>query len=126
MNFRDLQFSIGKLTTGAYSHLAKKNPLQKQDTRALSSWIFEERNSLYIMKMLAYHRSETNQAFDQWIKDEVKEKPSDNKDLEDISDKLLKLLVKQNEIEENYAGKTKNKKGALTVRVCPKTLRLSK
>ena len=105
MNFKDLQFSIGKLTTGAYSHLAKKNPLQKQDTKALSSWIFEERNALYLMRMNGHQHNESNQAFNQWLKDELNENATNNKDLEDIGDKLLRLLTKQNEVEEAYAGK---------------------
>ncbi|KAI7847643.1 Eisosome component PIL1-domain-containing protein [Circinella umbellata] len=105
MNFKDLQFSIGKLTTGAYSHLAKKNPLQKQDTKALSSWIFEERNALYLMRMNGHQHNESNQAFNQWLKDEVNENATNNKDLEDIGDKLLRLLTKQNEVEEAYAAK---------------------
>lgn len=83
MNFKDLQFSLGKLTTGAYSHLAKKNPLQKQDTKALAAWIFEERNLLYVMRMLAYQHGETNRAFQDWIKEELREgKEDDNRDLE--------------------------------------------
>ncbi|KAG2223664.1 hypothetical protein INT45_007242 [Circinella minor] len=105
MNFKDLQFSIGKLTTGAYSHLAKKNPLQKQDTKALSSWIFEERNALYLMRMNGHQHNESNQAFNQWLKDELNENATNNKDLEDIGDKLLRLLTKQNEVEEAYAAK---------------------
>lgn len=83
MNFKDLQFSLGKLTNEAYSHLARKNPLQKQDTKTLSQWIFEERNELYVMRMLAYHHSETNKAMEAWIREECSgEKAKENKDLE--------------------------------------------
>ncbi|KAJ8655079.1 hypothetical protein O0I10_009286 [Lichtheimia ornata] len=106
MNFKDLQFSLGKLTNEAYSHLARKNPLQKQDTKTLSQWIFEERNELYVMRMLAYHHSETNKAMEAWIREECSgEKAKENKDLEDIGNKLLILLRKQTEIEEAYAAK---------------------
>lgn len=83
MNFKDLQFSLGKLTNEAYSHLARKNPLQKQDTKTLSQWIFEERNELYVMRMLAYHHSETNKAMEAWIREECSgEKAKENRDLE--------------------------------------------
>lgn len=83
MNFKDLQFSLGKFSTSAYSHLARKNPLMKQDTKALSNWIFEERNELYVMRMLAYHRTETNRAFVDWTKEERQEgKEADTRDLE--------------------------------------------
>lgn len=82
MNFKDLQFSLGKLTTGAYSHFARNNPLQKQDTKALSAWIFEERNDLYVTRMRAYHHGETLRAFEHWIKEEHQEGKEDARDLE--------------------------------------------
>lgn len=70
MAFRDLQFNIGKLTTNVKSQVAKNNPLQNQDTRALNLWLFEERNDLSNMKTTAYHHAETNKAFLEWVKEE--------------------------------------------------------
>lgn len=66
MNFKDLQFSLGKLSSDVKSHMAKKNPLHKQDTKALSVWIFQERNDLATMRTLAYRRGETNKSFREW------------------------------------------------------------
>jgi hypothetical protein len=72
MNFtKDLQFNIGKLTTNVKSQVAKNNPLQNQDTRALNLWLFEERNDLSFMKTTAYHHAETNKAFVDWIKEDL-------------------------------------------------------
>ncbi|KAI9316000.1 Eisosome component PIL1-domain-containing protein [Dichotomocladium elegans] len=106
MNFKDLQFSIGKLTTAAQSHIARKNPLQNQETKTLSGWIFEERNVLSNMRTLTYHHSETNKAMDEWINEECQNaKEEDNKDLKDIGSKLLVLFKKQIEIEEAYTAK---------------------
>jgi hypothetical protein len=83
MNFKDLQYSIGKFKTDFSSQIAKNNPLQKQDTKALSLWIFQERNDLASMRTLAYERLETNKALKQWVKDEVEEeKPENGRDLE--------------------------------------------
>ncbi|KAI8367629.1 Eisosome component PIL1-domain-containing protein [Radiomyces spectabilis] len=106
MNFKDLQYSLGKLTTDVRSQIARNNPLQKQDTKTLSLWIFGERNDLATMRTSAYQRSETNKVFKQWTKEECQnEKGNNGQDLEDIGDKLVKLLDKQVEIEQNFAGK---------------------
>ncbi|KAI8375510.1 hypothetical protein BD560DRAFT_392528 [Blakeslea trispora] len=83
MNFKDLQYSIGKFKADIHSQIAKSNPLQKQDTKALSLWIFQERNDLASMRTLAYERSETNKALKQWLKQECEEeKPENSRDLE--------------------------------------------
>lgn len=83
MNFKDLQFSIGKFKADVSSQLAKNNPLQKQDTKTLSLWIFQERNDLASMRTMAYERSETNKALKQWVKEEVDEEKRENgRDLE--------------------------------------------
>ncbi|CAO3593341.1 unnamed protein product [Absidia cylindrospora] len=66
MNFKDLQFSLGKLSSDVKSHMAKNNPLHKQDTKALSVWIFQERNDLATMRTLAYRRGETTKSFREW------------------------------------------------------------
>jgi hypothetical protein len=66
MNFKDLQFSLGKLSSDVKSHMAKKNPLYKNDTKVLSVWIFQERNDLATMRTLAYRRGETNTSFREW------------------------------------------------------------
>lgn len=83
MNFKDLQFSIGKFKADVSSQIAKNNPLQKQDTKALSLWIFQERNDLASMRTMAYERSETHKALKQWVKEEADEEKSENgRDLE--------------------------------------------
>lgn len=71
MNFKDLQFNIGKLTTNVKSQVAKNNPLQNHDTRSLNLWLFEERNDLAYMRTAGYHHAETNKAFLDWVKDEL-------------------------------------------------------
>ncbi|CAO3629988.1 unnamed protein product [Cunninghamella blakesleeana] len=106
MNFKDLQYSIGKLTTDVRSRIVEKNPLQKQDTKALSMWIFNERNNLASIRTLAYQYSETNKFFRQWTKEELlNDKGENGRDIEDIGDKLMKLLDKQVEIEQQFAAK---------------------
>ncbi|KAI9305798.1 hypothetical protein BJ944DRAFT_239335, partial [Cunninghamella echinulata] len=104
MNFKDLQYSIGRLTTDVRSQIVKKNPLQKQDTKSLSMWIYNERNNLASMRTLAYQHSETNKFFQQWTKEELlNDKGENGRDIEDIGDKLMKLLDKQVEIEQQFA-----------------------
>lgn len=71
MNFKDLQYSIGKLKSDVQTHLAKNNPMQKQDTKSLSLWIFEERNDLASMRTLGYQRSETNKALKTWVSEDM-------------------------------------------------------
>ncbi|ORZ10163.1 hypothetical protein BCR42DRAFT_334121 [Absidia repens] len=106
MNFKDLQYSIGRITTDVRSQLARNNPLQNQDTKALSMWIYNERNNLATMRTLAYQQSETIKVFQQWTKEELmNDKEENGRDIEDIGDKLVKLLEKQTEIEQQYAGK---------------------
>jgi hypothetical protein len=107
MNFKDLQFSIGKLKADVHSQIARNNPMQKQDTKALSLWIFQERNDLATLRTLAYQHSETNKALKGWIKEEIaEEKPENARDLEDlVGDKMVRLFDKQVEIEQQYAGK---------------------
>ncbi|ORX59006.1 hypothetical protein DM01DRAFT_1333599 [Hesseltinella vesiculosa] len=106
MNFKDLQFSIGRLTTDVHSKLARNNPLQKQDTKTLSMWIFNERNNLASMRTLAYQHSETNKMFKEWAKEElINDKGESSRDIEDIGDKLVKLMDKQVEIAQQFANK---------------------
>ncbi|KAI9303820.1 hypothetical protein BJ944DRAFT_164758 [Cunninghamella echinulata] len=106
MNFKDLQFSLGKLSSDVKTHIAKKNPLHKQDTKTLSLWIFHERNDLATMKTLAYRKGETNKSFKEWIlhSHEAWNEYDELTDLQDIGDKLATLLDKQAEIEKQYAG----------------------
>ncbi|CAO3589284.1 unnamed protein product [Absidia cylindrospora] len=69
-------------------------------------WIFNERNNLATMRTLAYQQSETNKVFQQWTKEELlNDKDENGRDIEDIGDKLVKLLEKQTEIEQQYAAK---------------------
>ena len=67
MAFKDLHYSLGKFKTDVRSQLARNNPMQKPDTKALSMWIFEERNDLAAMRVSAYHRVETTKSFTGWI-----------------------------------------------------------
>ncbi|KAI8878844.1 hypothetical protein K501DRAFT_194901 [Backusella circina FSU 941] len=105
MNFKDLQFSIGKLTTDIRSQMARRNPLQSHDTKALNLWVFEERNDVASLKTCNYHHKETDKAFLGWITEEVARNPRENEDIEDIGKALFMLLEKQAEIEKQYAGK---------------------
>lgn len=70
MNFKDLQYSISKLTTQVQSQVARNNPLQNQDTRSLNYWLFQERNELATLRTKAYQQLETNKAFMDWVNDE--------------------------------------------------------
>ncbi|KAG0759237.1 hypothetical protein G6F16_004235 [Rhizopus arrhizus] len=112
MNFKDLQYSIGKLKSDVQSQLARNNPMQKQDTKSLSLWIFEERNDLASMRTLAYQRLETNKALKQWVTEPT---PGINmQDLEDIvGDKLVRLFDKQVEIEQEFARKYQHYRQAI-------------
>ncbi|OBZ80274.1 Sphingolipid long chain base-responsive protein PIL1, partial [Choanephora cucurbitarum] len=112
MNFKDLQYSIGKFKTDIHSQIVKSNPLQKQDTKALSLWIFQERNDLASMRTLAYERSETNKALKAWTQQECEEDKTENsRDLEDIvGDKLFRLLNKQVEVEQEFAKMNRKQK----------------
>ncbi|SAM06274.1 hypothetical protein [Absidia glauca] len=107
MNFKDLQFSLGKLSSDVKSHMAKKNPLHKQDTKALSVWIFQERNDLATMRTLAYRRGETNKSFREWTTNGHEYWNDDDEftDLQDIGDKLATLLTKANEVEQHYTAR---------------------
>jgi hypothetical protein len=82
MNFKDLQFSIGKLTTDIRSQMARRNPLQSHDTKALNLWVFEERNDVASLKTCNYHHKETDKAFLSWITEEVARNPQENEDIE--------------------------------------------
>lgn len=95
MNFtKDLQFNIGKLTTNVKSQVAKNNPLQNQDTRALNLWLFEERNDLSFMKTTAYHHAETNKAFGNWITEDLAKNQNLENYTEDMEVKKKKKLKK--------------------------------
>ncbi|GAN01336.1 hypothetical protein MAM1_0006d00769 [Mucor ambiguus] len=110
MNFKDLQFNIGKLTTNVKSQVARNNPLQNHDTRSLNLWLFEERNDLSFMRTTAYHHAETNKAFLEWIKDELeKNKLHENysEDIEEVGSTLALLLDKQVELEKQYTERYK-------------------
>lgn len=79
MSLKDLQFNIGKLTSKVKTQVAKNNPLQDQDARALNLWLFEERNHLAMSKTTAFHENETNRAFLEWIQEDLaKNKDHDN------------------------------------------------
>jgi hypothetical protein len=41
MAFRDFQHSLGKLTSEVKSQIAKNNPLQNEETKKISMWIFQ-------------------------------------------------------------------------------------
>ncbi|KAI8066113.1 hypothetical protein BDF21DRAFT_345980 [Thamnidium elegans] len=107
MNFKDLQFNIGKLTTNVKSQVAKNNPLQNHDTRSLNLWLFEERNDLAYMRTAGYHHAETNKAFLDWVKEELvknRDNQEYSQDIEDIGTALVTLLNKQVELEKQYTG----------------------
>ncbi|KAI8079687.1 uncharacterized protein B0P05DRAFT_445908, partial [Gilbertella persicaria] len=104
MNFKDLQYNIGKLTTNVKSQVARNNPLQSQDTRSLNLWLFEECNDLAFMKKTAYHHGETNKAFLEWIHDDVYKNSDLNysEDMQDIGEALASILEKQVQLEQEY------------------------
>lgn len=82
MNFKDFQFSIGKLKADVHSQIARNNPLHKQDTKALSLWIYQERTDLASMRTITYERSETIKALKAWIKEQVEEESNNAEDLQ--------------------------------------------
>lgn len=77
MSIKDLQFNIGKLTSKVKTQVAKNNPLQDQDARALNLWLFEERNHLAMSKTTAFHQTETNKAFLEWIHEDLNKNQQD-------------------------------------------------
>lgn len=89
MNFKDLQYSIGKFKTDVQSQIAKSNPMQKQDTKSLSMWIFHERNDLASMRTLSYQRAETNRAIQQWVKDEIAESNCEDIEVKNVLSLIL-------------------------------------
>lgn len=93
MNFKDLQFNIGKLTTNVKSQVAKNNPLQNHDTRSLNLWLFEERDDLSNMRTNAYHHAETNKAFLDWVKEELIKNKQDQDYSQDIEVNIYILLI---------------------------------
>ncbi|KAI8577846.1 hypothetical protein K450DRAFT_273505 [Umbelopsis ramanniana AG] len=106
MAFRDFQHSLGKLTSEVKSQIAKNNPLQNEETKKMSMWIFQERNILAETKTLAYEHGEANKLMKAWAADE-------GQDIEDISDKLFQLLNKQMQIEQEFAAKYQKYRHAL-------------
>lgn len=95
MSFKDLQYSISKLTTNVQSQVARNNPLQNPDTKCLNYWLFQERNELAVLKTKTYQHTETNKAFREWV-DEEREKNKDTDYEDDIKvmwDILCILLV---------------------------------
>lgn len=124
MNFKDLQYSISKLTTQVQSQVARNNPLQNQDTRSLNYWLFQERNELATLRTKAYQQLETSKAFMDWVNDESVKYEQDkeyrikvnnkckrrgclilNYALQDVGEALCSLFNKQVELEQCYAGK---------------------
>ncbi|KAF7725062.1 hypothetical protein EC973_000469 [Apophysomyces ossiformis] len=105
MSFKNIQATWGKLGNEVMSQVARNNPLQKQDTKAISLWIFEERNDLAAMRTAVHHHNTINQSFAEWIKDEKKQFGKDATDIEDIGDKLHRLLTKMVDVEQEYADK---------------------
>lgn len=86
MSLKGLQFSYNKFKTDVQSQIAKNNPMQKQDTKSLSLWIFQERSDLATMRTMAYQKTETVKALKDWVKEEVEEEKTENgRDLEVIS-----------------------------------------
>lgn len=96
MNFKDFQFSIGKLKADVHSQIAKNNPLHRQDTKALSLWIYQERTDLASMRTMAYERSETIKALKAWIKEEEEE----NEDLQvtNFNKKTSYVFTRRNDL----------------------------
>ncbi|KAI9028266.1 Eisosome component PIL1-domain-containing protein [Phycomyces nitens] len=107
MNFtKGLQTSWDKIAHDVKSQIARSNPLQHPDTKTLSMWIYEERDTLASIKATAYHHSQANQGLAEWLKSEQSRYPrEDVRDLEDLGSKLVILLEKQAEVEEYYATK---------------------
>ncbi|KAL0094777.1 Eisosome component PIL1-domain-containing protein [Phycomyces blakesleeanus] len=107
MNFtKGLQTSWDKITHDVKSQIARSNPLQHPDTKTLSMWIYEERDTLASIKATAYHHAEANKGLAEWLKSEQEKYPrEDVRDLEDLGSKLVILLEKQTEVEEYYATK---------------------
>lgn len=124
MNFKDLQYSISKLTTQVQSQVARNNPLQNQDTKSLNYWLFQERNELATLRTKAYQQLETSKAFIDWVNDESVKYEQDkeyrikvnnkckrrrclilNYALQDVGKALCSLFNKQVELEQCYAGK---------------------
>ncbi|KAG0171639.1 hypothetical protein DFQ28_000656 [Apophysomyces sp. BC1034] len=105
MNFKDLQVAWGNLGNEVRTQIARNNPLQRQDTKAISMWIFEERNDLAAMRTMAHHRRETNKTFEEWLGEEQKQFGEDATDLEDVGGKLHKLLDKMADIEQEFSDK---------------------
>lgn len=83
MSLKGLHFSYNKFKTDVQSQIAKNNPMQKQDTKSLSMWIFQERSDLATMRTMAYQRTETVKALKDWVQEEVEEEKTENgRDLE--------------------------------------------
>lgn len=103
---KDLQFNIGKLTSIVKSQVARNNPLQDQEARALNLWLFEERNHLALSRTRAYQQGETNRAFLEWVQEDL-DKSQENlnycEDIQEIGSTLYSLLCKQTELENQYA-----------------------
>ncbi|KAI7867878.1 Eisosome component PIL1-domain-containing protein [Spinellus fusiger] len=110
---KDLQYSLGKLTSDVRTSIARSNLLMNQDTKALSMWIYKERNDLAGLRTLAYQRAETNKTLLAWAKEEREEEGEDGVDLEDIIKKLVQLLEKQVELEQEYAAKYRQYRHAI-------------
>ncbi|KAH8554360.1 Eisosome component PIL1-domain-containing protein [Umbelopsis sp. PMI_123] len=106
MAFRDLQHSLGKLTSEVRTQIARNNPLQNEETKNISMWIFQERNILAETKTLAYEHGEANKLLKTWATEE-------GADIEDIGDKLFQLLNKQTQIEQEFAAKYQKYRHAL-------------
>ncbi|KAL0075645.1 Eisosome component PIL1-domain-containing protein [Phycomyces blakesleeanus] len=110
---KDLQYSLSRLTTDVRTQMVRNNPLQRQDTKALSMWIYKERTDLASMRSLSYQHSETNRMLMEWATEERQEAGPDSRDLEDIVSKLCKLLDKQVDLEKQYAGKYRQYRHAI-------------
>lgn len=91
MSLKGLHFSYNKFKTDVQSQIAKNNPMQKQDTKSLSMWIFQERSDLATMRTMAYQRTETVKALKDWVKEEVEEEKIENG--RDLEVKLEGLIV---------------------------------
>ncbi|KAG1472081.1 hypothetical protein G6F56_001751 [Rhizopus delemar] len=104
MSFKDLQYSISKLTTDVQSQVARNNPLQNNDTRCLNYWLFQQRNELAALKTRSYQHLETNKAFKEWVYEEsLKHKDKDYAgDIKEVGGALYALFEKQSELDQQY------------------------
>lgn len=101
---KDLHYSLGKIKADVCSRLAKQNPLQTPDTKALSLWIYEERNDLAALRLSAYHQQETRKAFLSWIEEEGEDGNEDIQVLNGTRENICH--VKGSNVDKEHRRKT--------------------